>query len=79
LISTPATSIPSEWVFSILNLIYNKLRNRLSKECVDKLQYIYINKRVLQRIKTSYEIDMEADIEDLLIELEDNLVGGGQD
>ena len=85
LISTPATSVPSERAFSILNLVHTKLRNRLSNGRVDKLQYIYINERVLQRINTSYKVqidtetetDIEADvdIEDLLVELEDNLIG----
>jgi hAT family C-terminal dimerisation region len=87
LMSTPATSVPSERAFSILNLVHNKLRNRLSTERVDKLQYIYINERVLRKIKTSYEVQIDAeaeaeveaeadvDIEDLLVELEDNLIG----
>jgi hypothetical protein len=43
LISTPATAVPSDRAFSILNLVHNKLMNRLSVERVDKLQYIYIN------------------------------------
>jgi hypothetical protein len=81
LISTPATSVPSERAFSILNLVHTKLRNRLSIERVDKLQYIYINERVLRKIKTSYNVQMdteaEADVdtEDLFVELEDNLIG----
>ena len=86
LISTPATSVPSERAFSILNLVYTKLRNRLSNGRVDKLQYIYINERVLRKVKTSYNIQVDAradteaeaeadvDIEDLLVELEDNLI-----
>jgi hypothetical protein len=32
-----------------MNLMHNKLRNRLSSTRVDKLQFIYINQRVLQR------------------------------
>jgi hypothetical protein len=70
---------------TILNLVHNKLRNRLSIERVDKLQYIYINERVLRKIQTSYEVqigtgaeaeaDVDVDIEDLLVELEDNLIG----
>jgi hypothetical protein len=79
LISTPATSVPSERAFSILNLVHTKLRNRLSNERVDKLQYIYINERVLRRIKASYEVQIDAkadtEAEDQLVELEDNLIG----
>ncbi|KAK5138044.1 hypothetical protein LTR08_005841 [Meristemomyces frigidus] len=33
-----------------MNLLHNKLRNRLSPVRVDKLQFIYINERVLNRI-----------------------------
>ena len=80
LMSTPATSVPSERAFSILNLVHTKLRNRLSIERVDKLQYIYINERVLRKIKTSYNVQIDAeteadmDTEDLLVDLEDNLI-----
>jgi hypothetical protein len=58
--STPATSVPSDRAVSILNLVHNKLRNRLSMERVDKLQYIYINERVLRKIKTSYEVQIDT-------------------
>ena len=41
----------SKRLFSILNLLYNKLYNRLRPNRVNMLQYVYINKRVLERVK----------------------------
>jgi hypothetical protein len=79
--------VPSERAFSIQNLLLNKLRNRLSTERVDKLQYIYINQRVLNNVKwplqqqeeTQGEIQEETEDrtqwDEELIELEDELIG----
>jgi hypothetical protein len=50
LASTIANSVPSERSFSILRLLQNKLRSRLTAQRIDKLQYIYINERVLGRV-----------------------------
>jgi Protein of unknown function (DUF 659)/hAT family C-terminal dimerisation region len=73
LVRTPATSVPSERAFSILNLMLNKLRNRLSNAKLDMLQYIYINKRILRRTSITSYSD-----EDLLA-LEKALISIGED
>ena len=46
---TPANSVPSERSFSAQNFIHNKFRNRLHQSKVDKLTFIYMNRRVLDR------------------------------
>jgi hAT family protein len=46
---TIANSVASERAFSAMNLIVTKLRNRLSAEKADKLIYIYMNQRVLDK------------------------------
>jgi len=85
LMSTPCSSVPSERAWSILNLVHNKLRNRLSNDRVDKLQYIYINERVLRRVSCRYEAHLKLDEaqkeeEASLVELEDAfLFAGGTD
>jgi hypothetical protein len=68
-----ANSVPLERSFSILNLLFNKLRNRLNPIRVDRLQNIYINERVLARLG-------EADFtEDMKVELEQELITAGED
>jgi hypothetical protein len=57
---TPSNSVPSERAFSILNLLQNKLRNCLTNQRVDKLQFIYLNERVLQRAEEKERIDRTA-------------------
>jgi hypothetical protein len=83
LMKTPATAVPSERSFSVLNLVHNKLRNRLTTSRVDKLQYIYINERIMKKIKGNYnaelhldENQLEAEVE--LVELEDRLIAIGE-
>lgn len=44
-----ANSVASERAFSAMNLIHNKLRNRLGSKKAHKLIYIYMNQRVLDR------------------------------
>jgi hypothetical protein len=44
-----ANSVASERAFSAINLIYTKLRGRLGIEKANKLIFIYINQRVLDR------------------------------
>ena len=39
----------SERAFSAMNLIHTKLRNRLGAEKANKLVYIYMNQRILDR------------------------------
>ncbi len=82
LMCTPCSSVPSERAFSILNLVHNKLRNRLSNDRVDKLQYIYINERVLRRVSCRYEAHLKLDEaqkeeEAGLVELEDAFLSAG--
>ncbi len=56
-----------------MNYIHSKARNRLTPERVDKLLYIYINRRVLDRkivVKDDEEEEEELDImEDKVEEL----------
>jgi hypothetical protein len=73
LASTLCNSVPSERSFSILKLLHNKLRNCLKPDKVNMLQCIYINKRVLERIKADQATEAE------LIELEDALLKSGED
>jgi len=47
LLATIGNSVPSERAFSTMNYIHSKIRNRLSAERANKLQYIYINSRTL--------------------------------
>ena len=68
---TPANSVPSERSFSILNIIHTKGRNKLQPDHVDKLQFVYINERVLARI--TRRNTSPADLE----ELEDQLIRCG--
>ena len=49
LLTTIGNSVPSERAFSTMNYIHSKIRNRLSVESADKLQYIFINSRVLEK------------------------------
>jgi hypothetical protein len=44
-----ANSVASERAFSAMNLIHTKLRNRLGAEKANKLVYIYMNQRILDR------------------------------
>lgn len=45
-LAVPATSVPSERIFSSAGLIVTKLRNRLSSEVVD--QIIFLNKNKIK-------------------------------
>ena len=47
---TIANSVPSERSFSAVNFLHSKARNRLIPANADKLAFIYMNKRVLERI-----------------------------
>src|SRR2546421_12963299 len=77
LASTSSNSVSSEHFFSILKLLQNKLRSRLIYDCVDQLQYIYINERVLARALAGNRLSsLSEENEESLIELEDVLIGG---
>lgn len=49
LMQVPGNSVPGERAWSIMNLILTKRRNSLSNINVDRLIYIYMNERVLNR------------------------------
>lgn len=79
LFKTPANSVPSERSFSIQNFIHNKVRNRLDPIRVDKLTFIYMNRRVLDRAIQPVSREFEAvrweDLDDEEeLELEDQLL-----
>jgi RNA:NAD 2'-phosphotransferase (TPT1/KptA family) len=50
---TIANLVPSERSFSAVNFLYSKARNRFTPANADKLAFIYINERVLERIAQS--------------------------
>ena len=52
-LAVPATSVPSERVFSAAGLLVNKLRNRLSCDLVDKI--IFLNKNMCQNVELESE------------------------
>ena len=62
-----------------MNLIHTKLRNKLGSEKADKLIYIYMNQRVLDKNKSLFVGDpMEKTLEDQM-ELEEVLLDIGSD
>ncbi len=73
----PANSVLAERNWSIMNLIMNKTRNSLHSINVDKLMFIYMNERTLNRpkdVKSKLQfagIDMD---ETDLCEMEDRLL-----
>jgi hypothetical protein len=82
LLRTPCNSVPSERSFSAQNLIHNKTRNRLTPEKTNKLMFIYINRRVLDRAGAAgaagrQPIRWEDLNEEQLLELEDELLANG--
>jgi hypothetical protein len=63
-----ANSVASERAFSAMNLIHSKLRNRLGTEKANKLIYIYMNQRVLDRNGDIFVGDpAEKSIEDQIL------------
>ena len=73
----PGNSVLAERSWSVMNLIMNKTRNSMASINVDKLMFIYLNERTLNRpkeIKRKLQfagIDIE---EDDLYEMEDRLL-----
>jgi hypothetical protein len=51
LFRTPCNSVSSERSFSVQNIIHDKKRNRLQPARTNKLMYIYVNRRVLDRVE----------------------------
>lgn len=75
-----ANSVPSERSFLAANFIHSPSRNRLQQSHVDKLTFIYMNHRVLQRLgvqardpsKIAEQRDLEVlDLEDRFLEGDD--------
>lgn len=56
LYQTPANLVPSEQLFSTQNLIHSKLQNTLQADQVNKLEFIYINSRILQNHHKAFEV-----------------------
>ena len=74
----PENFVLTEWNWSIMNLIKSKTRNQLSNVNVDKLMYIYINERTLNRFRElkkrlRYTQNVEID-EKKLCEMKDRLL-----
>jgi hypothetical protein len=67
---TPVNSVLSERAFSTHNLIYDKRRNRLQVERVDKLVFIHRNTRVLEKSAVGWGSILEVE----LFEMENELV-----
>jgi hypothetical protein len=81
---TIANSVASERAFSAMGLIVTKLRNRLGPDKANKLIYIYMNQRVLDRAGdlllgdwVEKSDDQQVDLEDLLLSFEEE--DGDQD
>ena len=75
LFRTPANSVSSERSFSVQNLIHSKFRNRLHPTRVNKLTFLYLNRRVLDRkpsekyqwsqLSREDELELENEVLDL--------------
>ena len=59
LLNTIGNSVPSERVWSNMNYIHSKSRNRLLLETVNKLLYIYNNLQILRHLKIDSLPEME--------------------
>ena len=59
LLTTIANSVPSERSFSTINYIHSKTRNALTLERVDKLEFIYINTRLLKKLQIHEPTDAD--------------------
>ena len=74
----PGNSVLAEHDWSIMNLIKTKTRNQLSNINVDKLIYIYINERTLNRprdLKKKLRYTQSIEInEKKLLDMEDRLL-----
>jgi hypothetical protein len=71
-----ANSVTSERAFSTMNLIHSKLRSKIGAEKANKLIYIYMNQRVLDRNNSLFLWDPlektaeeQVQLEDILLDL----------
>ena len=51
----PATSIPSERIFSLCGLVITPNRSRLTKEHVNHLVFLYVNCRSREELDKEYK------------------------
>jgi hAT family C-terminal dimerisation region len=80
LLRTTSNSVPCERAFSTIKLNHTRDRNRLKITTIDKLCFIHINKRVLDReekeVRTTHIIDLkeaeEVELEDIMASLGDS-------
>jgi hypothetical protein len=71
LLNTIGNSVPSERAFSTMNYTHSKIRNRLTPERANKLQYIHMNSRVLAKQKSLQPTTEELlEMEELYTELQ---------
>ena len=71
LLNTISNSVPSERAFFTMNYTHSKIRNRLTPERANKLQYIYMNSRVLAKQKSLQPTTEELlEMEELYTELQ---------
>ncbi|RKK64095.1 hypothetical protein BFJ69_g16797 [Fusarium oxysporum] len=70
---TIASSVPSERSFSAVNFLHSKARYRLTPANADKLAFIYMNERVLERITQSQNqpLDYRNEVDSTVVSWED--------
>ena len=74
---TPANSVPSERAFSY-NLQHDKKRSKLTPQNTDRLCFIHVNRRILDRILTCRKRWEQLDEEELAC-IEEELLGTAED
>ena len=62
-LSILATSAASERNWSAFGFFYNKLRNRMLNQRVEKCVYLYWNMKILRKIKEKTNIDVMSELE----------------
>jgi hypothetical protein len=75
---TPANSVPSERAFSSYNLQHDKKRSKLTPENTDRLCFIHVNRRILDRTPTCKKRWEQLDEEELAF-IEEELLGTAED
>jgi hypothetical protein len=71
-----ANLVASERAFSAMNLIHSKLQSKIGAEKANKLIYIYMNQRVLDRNNSLFlrdplkkTVEEQVQLEDILLDL----------
>ena len=79
LFQAPANSVPSERSISVMNFIHKELRNRLTPQWVNKLQYVY-NQLTLRKMGVQELSNRElVEVEENWAEKSQNTAKGGGD